>query len=228
MLSDTPESSSGSHAECGRLQGITGVILAGGENRRFPEPKALIRVDGQTIIEHHVRILRSLFDEVLISTNTPDVFFPFGVPLIGDILPSLGPISGIHAALRNTSAEAVFIVACDMPFICGDVIRCICRRYHAAAMGGIVTAVIPSCAGQPQPLMGVYHRSLLPGLETAIATGKTALKRFLREAGALVVDEHCLNAAGIEDRVFVNINTLEDYKRVFGAPHESQALRSAG
>lgn len=227
MLSDTRGSSLNKLSGDGRLRGIAGVILAGGENRRFPEVKALITIGGQTIIERHLSVLRSVFDEVMISTNTPEVFFRFEAPLVGDILPSLGPIAGIHAALSNASAGAVFVVACDMPFVDRDAILCICREYREAGMDGRAPAVIPSFKGEQQPLFGVYHRTILPSIEKAIAEGKTALKRFLSEAGAIIIDEPCPAAVGSEGRVFVNINTLEDYRRVFGVQYRPQGRRSA-
>lgn len=227
MWSDTRGSSSGKLAEDVRLRGISGVILAGGENRRFPEVKAFIKVDGYTIIERQLSVLRSLFDEVMISTNTPEVFFRFGAALVGDILPSLGPISGIHAALRNASADAVFVVASDMPFISREAIAGICGKYHEEAADSPVTAVIPSFNGEPQPLFGIYHRAVIPFMEEAVGAGKTTMKRFIGEVAATIIDEPYLSHAGSEDRVFVNINTLEDYRRIFGMQYQSRDHRSA-
>ena len=57
------------------INNISGVILAGGANKRFNGIiKAKIIIDGNTIISRIIEIFSEIFDEIIIVTNTPEEF----------------------------------------------------------------------------------------------------------------------------------------------------------
>lgn len=192
---------------------MTGVILAGGENRRFPTLKGFIKIGDSTIIERNLSIMKGMFDEVFISTNTPEKYFYLGAPLIGDVLPSRGPMSGIYSALINSKYDSVFVVACDMPFVKREVISFICDRY-AGLRSRAIDAVIPIYNNEPQPLFGVYCKTAMPHLEEGIADRKTSLKRFLDKIKTDFIDEPEIRKIDPAGASFVNINTPEDYEKL--------------
>ncbi|MGO9612203.1 MAG: molybdenum cofactor guanylyltransferase [Dissulfurispiraceae bacterium] len=192
----------------------TGVILAGGKNRRFPLIKSFIKVEGVAIISRNLSILQEVFTEVFISTNTPEVYFHLGVPLLGDALPASGPMTGIYTALFNSKGEDVFAVACDMPFISGELILFLCGKHREILDSKPVGATVPVFNGQPQPLFGVYAKTVLPQLEKGILSGKTSMRRFLDEIETNLVDETEVRMHDPEGRSFINLNTVEDYEEV--------------
>lgn len=196
----------------------TAAILAGGENKRFPLLKSFIRIGGVPIIERNLRILRGLFAQVLVSTNAPEDYFHLRVPLVGDVLPSLGPMAGIFSCLINAAGDGMFVAACDMPFLSPDVVSLVCRRHAEAAAAGGVHVTVPVCSGEPQPLCAVYSRSSLPHLEEAVLTGRTSLKRFLDEVTTHFVPEAEVRSVDPEGLCFVNVNTVEDYEAVARRP----------
>jgi molybdopterin-guanine dinucleotide biosynthesis protein A len=52
------------------VHNISGVILAGGSNKRFTGmTKANIVIGGKTIISRIMEIIRDIFDEIIIVTN---------------------------------------------------------------------------------------------------------------------------------------------------------------
>jgi molybdopterin-guanine dinucleotide biosynthesis protein A len=52
---------------------ISGVILAGGSNKRFGGiTKANVVIDGETIISRIISTISDLFDEIIIVTNKPE------------------------------------------------------------------------------------------------------------------------------------------------------------
>ncbi|MCI0468721.1 MAG: molybdenum cofactor guanylyltransferase, partial [Nitrospirae bacterium] len=134
------------------IRSITGVILAGGENTRFPTLKGFIKINGAAIVERNVWLMKDIFDEVIISTNMPEKYFYLGVPLIGDILPSRGPMSGIYSALLNAKGSGIFAAACDMPFIKRDLISFVCKRHSEVSNFQGIDATIPIYNNEPQPL----------------------------------------------------------------------------
>jgi len=46
----------------------------------------------------------------------PERYFSFGLPMVGDVRNARSPMTGILSVLIATGEEAVFVVACDMPF----------------------------------------------------------------------------------------------------------------
>ncbi len=202
-------------AQIEKIAGITGVILAGGKNSRFPSLKGFIAIKGIPIMERSLGIMKSLFPEVLISTNTPEAYFHLGTPLLGDALPSRGPMAGIYTSLINSCNPSVFVIACDMPFVDKGMIRLVCEKYGQAGRENY-DATVPVFDGEPQPLFGVYCNTIVPALEEGIMTDKVALKHFLREIRTFYIDESEVRAADPQGLSFVNINTMDDYEMVTG------------
>lgn len=189
------------------------TFIAGGENRRFPYLKSFIKIDNSSIIERNLSLLKDIFDEVYINTNIPDRYFYLDLPLIGDVIPSRGPMSGIYSSLINVSGDGVFIVACDMPFIKKDLIHFICKRHEETLLSKEIDATVPIYDGKPQPLIGIYGKTLISYLENAILNNMTSLKRFLNEIKTNFIPE--TDIIRVDDgKSFININTPEDYKRI--------------
>jgi molybdopterin-guanine dinucleotide biosynthesis protein A len=206
---------------------VIGVVLAGGKNLRFPTLKSFIKIDNSTIIEKNLALLGDIFDEVFISANMPEKYFYLGVPLIGDVLPSRGPMSGIYSSLINAKSDCIFVIACDMPFVERDVVSFICKKHMEISKGGFhkgddkspscIDATIPVYNGQPQPLLGVYCKTALPYLEAHLVDyvlkEKTSMRRLLTEINTHFIDESDIMTIDPDGRSFVNINTMEDYER---------------
>jgi molybdopterin-guanine dinucleotide biosynthesis protein A len=199
-----------------RIAGITALILAGGLNTRFSGPKGLIRINDTPIIESNLSVMRSVFKDVLISTNSPEIYFRFGARMLGDVLPSRGPMSGIYTALLNAADEAVFVMACDMPFPDAGLIRLICERHAGWPGPDHLDATIPVGNGKPQPLFGVYGKSLMRALEESVFQDRVMLARFLDERRTQYIDETDVRAVDPECRSFININTPGEYEAIIG------------
>lgn len=184
------------------------IILAGGENRRFQSHKALAEIKGRRIIEASTELLIKHFTAVYISTNTPELFFYLGLPLIGDVVEQRGPISGIYSSFISTGAPELFFMACDMPFIKPEVIEVIKKKFHEQ------DAVLPMHKGLPQPLLGIYSRRLVPKLAERIQQKKMAMWDLLRGITVQFVPEEEMLRVDPEGKTFVNINTLEEYRNL--------------
>ena len=182
------------------------IILAGGENRRFQSHKALARIEGRTIIERTLETFRQCFHHIYINTNTPDLFFGLGVPLIGDIIDQRGPMAGMYSCFIRTGSRELFFAACDMPFIRVEVIELIKKRFRGQ------DAVLPMRKGMPEPLLGVYSARVVPVLVDRMRQNRRALWDLLQDIGVEYIPEQEMTAVDPEGRSFININTLEEYK----------------
>jgi len=79
----------------------TGVILAGGLNRRFGgRNKALMEVGGQTVLDRVLSAFAGLFSETMVVTNTPLAFLSCESLVVTDIIDLRTPLAGLHAALN--------------------------------------------------------------------------------------------------------------------------------
>src|SRR5262249_58953089 len=95
---------------------VTGVIQAGGKSTRMGgRPKALMELGGRPIIERVADVVRAVADDVLIVTNTPDLYASLGLPMVPDAFPDHGSLGGIYSRLRAAAGEAAFTGGCDMP-----------------------------------------------------------------------------------------------------------------
>lgn len=212
------------------------TILAGGENRRFPNKAFLEVADGKRLIESQLELLRRYFEEVVISTNEPEKYFYLNVPLIGDVYGGSGPDSGtdsgagptagagpavrgpmlgIFSVLFSTGAGGVFALACDMPFIKPEALGLM--KSEAAGFKG--DAVVPLWRGRPEPLFAWYSARCLERMETCILSGRTGLRDFLEKADVKYVSEELIKKADPGGASFVNINIPGDYEKArAGAP----------
>lgn len=204
---------------------MTGTILAGGENRRIPLLKGHIEINGKKIIDSSVNLMRNLFGRVVISTNTPELYFYCGVPMIGDIINQRGPLTGIFSVLSNIKDDAIFVVACDMPFLNDQLMRYMVDKYSGKnrensepmTSGSEMAewdAVIPVFEGKPQPLVGIYSKNILGIIEERLNKGLKKLKDMLTEINVLYIKEEEVRQIDPKGRSFLNINTMEDYEKV--------------
>src|SRR3990167_9677702 len=112
---------------------ITGVIQAGGGSTRMGgRPKALLDVGGRRIIERVLDAVTPSVGEVLLVTNTPDLYAFLGLPMVADVYPDHGSLGGIYSGLEAAPGEAAFPVAGDMPFLHPDDARLAVPRAGAA------------------------------------------------------------------------------------------------
>lgn len=186
---------------------MIGVVLSGGRNTRFPYLKGFIEAGGTTLIERNIGLLRAAVGEVVISSNEPQHYFRFGVPIIGDTVEPGGPLAGIYSVLRCTGAGAVLAVACDMPFVQPELLR-----YITSDNGSRV--VVARFEGRPQPLPGIYAASALGIMREVLEWGSRSLRELIEKADAACLDEGEVRKVDPGGKSFVNINTVEDLVKV--------------
>jgi molybdenum cofactor guanylyltransferase len=187
------------------------LILAGGENKRMPVTKGFLKLNGKTIIESNIELLRGICERIIVSTNNPEFYFSFGALLVGDVIVGRGPMTGIFSTLTGPEVSEVFVTACDMPFINGILVKYMIDRWDTRW-----DAMVPIFESKPQPLLGIYSKKLLEKMEDSIMSGIRGLREFLKKVNVLYIGEEEVRSIDREGRSFVNINTLEDFQREGG------------
>ncbi|HBH02259.1 MAG TPA: molybdenum cofactor guanylyltransferase [Candidatus Rokubacteria bacterium] len=187
---------------------VTGVIQAGGRSTRMGgQPKALLEVGGRRIIERVRDAVAPVVGELLLVTNTPDLYAFLGLPMVADVYPDHGSLGGIYSGLTAAPGEAAFTVACDMPFLHPEVVRLVVAR------AGTADVVIPRVGGQLETLHAVYAKSCLPHIEALLAERRFKIAGFFNQVRVAEVPESEIARHRDPALVFMNVNTPEELAR---------------
>jgi molybdenum cofactor guanylyltransferase len=186
---------------------VTGVVQAGGKSARMGgRPKALIELGGRSIVERVVAALTPVVDDLLVVTNTPELYTFLGLPMVADVYPDHGSLGGIYSGLR-AAGEIAFTVACDMPFLHPDVVRLVVAR---AGEGDVV---IPRVGGQLETMHAAYGKACLPPIEERLRAGRLKIVGFFDRVRVVEIGEGEVARFRDPAVAFMNVNTPDELER---------------
>jgi molybdopterin-guanine dinucleotide biosynthesis protein A len=223
---------------------VTGIIVAGGRSSRMGQDKAMLQLGGVTVLERISAVLGQVVQRVIVVARDPQQYRRFGLEMTTDLYPGLGPLSGIHAGLSASNTEWGIVVACDMPFVQPEVLRALIAHTtdwaavqkttsdqrkqevegEQALMGGsglliqptesALQAVITSVDGRIHPLLGMYHRSVLPSAEQCLRNGRLRLIDWLDLLNVRYATVDDWPGASLEmwQQAVFNMNNPQDYQ----------------
>lgn len=198
----------------------TGVILAGGQNKRFEgRNKAFIRIGGQRILDRLLEVYGRLFDQIVLVTNDPAAYMDVDALIVSDHYEVRSSLNGLHAGLFAAAHDYAFFAACDTPFIKGALIRHLVDRIEPKA-----DLIVPATAAGYEPMCAVYKKTCLPAMAWQLEHGLLKILGLFRKLRVKTIPEASLRAVDPELISFFNINTPEDLLRA-KALYEDQ-LRS--
>ncbi len=194
---------------------VAGVLLAAGEGSRFGQPKALVELEGQTLAERGVELLRvGGTDPILVVTGAVRVEFS-GIRTIYNERWRTGMGSSLRAALRALAAPvpaaapdvdadvgAVVVALADQPLVGAAAIA----RLIAAYRGG-ATVAVAAYQGKPRNPVLLAREHWPEVIETA--AGDQGARAFLRARPDLVTLIECGDTGSPDD-----IDTPADLARV--------------
>ncbi len=187
---------------------MTGVVQAGGKSTRMGgEPKALLDVGGRRIIERVVAAIAPVVDDVLVVTNTPDLYAFLGLPMTADAFPDHGSLGGIYSGLAAASGDVAFTVACDMPFLRADVAGLVVARAAEADV------VIPRVGEFLETMHAAYAKACLPAMQACLEAGRLKIVGFFDRVRVREIAEADVRALADPDVVFMNVNTPDELAR---------------
>lgn len=184
---------------------ITGVILAGGKNRRFGSEKALAKINSKRLIDRIITAMSDVFEENIIIANKANLYKEFNLKIYPDILEGKGPLMGVYTALHHSSSD-IFVTACDMPLVSTNVIRKIIASFEG------YDVVIPKHNGKLHFLHAVYSLRCFDILKKKLDRGFLGLKDIVEELNCNIVEEFKFDDDHLSP--FFNMNTPDDFSLV--------------
>jgi len=188
------------------------IVLVGGEARRAGgQEKYFFIYRGRTFIDRLLDTLRDVVDEIVVVAKDPVQCERFeqieDIRCIPDLRRGLGPIGGLHAGSLAVHGSYVFVAACDMPCINGDVVALLFD------LAGDYDAVIPCWDGEMlEPLHAVYRRTAL--VEYLTEHESLSLRAMVRSLNTRYVGIDLIRQVDPGLRTFININRLEDLDEI--------------
>lgn len=184
--------------------GCSGIVLAGGKSERMGRDKALMLLEGKTLISRVLEVLARVCDELIVSTNDPHPYASLPARVIPDVVGGRGALGGIHAGLKAMRNDQALVVACDMPFLSLSLLR------FMIVVASDYDVVVPRVDGEFEPLHAVYRVTCVSPIERLIADRPRRIVALydhvrVREVNA---EQVRLYSAG---RSFFNINTPQDW-----------------
>lgn len=188
-----------------------GVVFCGGASRRMGRDKALLVLDGMTLLERAARTLAAVTPRVLLATGAEPRYAELGLDHVLDGEPGAGPLAGLAAALaRIEHARIAFVcvLACDMPRVPVAVFPALLSRARAEN----VEACLVRTRGGLEPLCGVYHARCLPAVRAALARGERRMDSFHGDIRLVTRSEEELELDCTR-----NLNTPEEFRAAGGS-----------
>jgi molybdopterin-guanine dinucleotide biosynthesis protein A len=162
--------------------------------------KALLTVDGVAMARRGADALRGAGCSPVVAVGgDATALASLGLDVVADRWPGEGPVGGVLTALlAHPDADAVAVVACDLPRLSAATVRMLVDalgEHPAVAAAAAVTDRV-------QPLCVVWRSSASPVVAAAMARGERRLHVVLTEVGSVDVR--------VDPRDLTNVNSPGD------------------
>ena len=179
------------------MEGVTGIILAGGQSSRMGQDKSSLLYKDKALIQWSVDVLKPLCNQLLISTNNNNLNY-LGFPIVSDEVKRIGPIGGLYSCLKKSNTRLNLIIACDTPYLSVNIYKTLLNN----AKDGF-SAVAVDDNGNSEPLIACYQKDVSEVIGKMIMSKKYKLQDLLNSIN--------VNKIAFPDSSFSkNINQPED------------------
>ena len=158
-------------------------------------PKALIPIEGTTLLERTVQTARCITEDILLI-GEPAFAVPATVstvPILRDLHAGIGPVGGLETMLSELVGQSCLLLACDMPKLSEALLR------RIASAAGDFDAAVCRTAGRRHPCCGLYRPSVLPYLQSAVEAGRFSMMTLLDELRIMAIDLTGEDARAVEN-----------------------------
>jgi len=169
--------------------------------------KGILEMGDAPLYQHPLKVLELLCDEILISTCRASLF---QVPYqkVCDEIKEIGPLGGIYSCLKQSSNHLNLVLSYDMPLVTESLFRLLIRKQDPYEL------VLPAMPGkQPEPLCGLYTKSILGAIGQMIEEQDFAVNHLLNHCQSRIVPVS-EEMEGWKPNLFLNINSKEDFQHI--------------
>ncbi len=172
-------------------------MLCGGASRRMGRDKALIEVDGTSMVLRVVAALRAGGCEPVVAIGGDRAALEqLGIVVVDDLFPGEGPLGGVITALAGSPADLVVVASCDLPHLTGATVGSL-----VAAMEGDQSTTTPEVAvavtDRPHPTCAAWRPGTLPTLRRVFDGGERRLTAAIAELRAAEIQADAQDLANV-------------------------------
>ena len=184
---------------------VSAAILAGGRARRLDgtyKPSLIVGED--SILTRLLAAFRDagVEDIVIVGNRAPSCEGARHAP---DVIDG-GPLGGLYSALLMATRPVVVVMAGDMPFVTGTLVRSLAR------MADHEEAVVPRTNGRWHPLCAAYRRSIALRVKQRLDREAFRVTSLLDELCVRELSPDVLAHSEAMDMLLMNVNTPDDYR----------------
>lgn len=184
----------------------TAVILAGGKSTRMGFDKQLLIVDEVRLIDKLITELTREFEEIIIVSNNPKYYNDKPIKVVSDRIAGMGPLSGLHVGLTESTNDYVYFLACDMPNVCTDYIRYMKTKIQNLQVDACITRI----EEWVEPFNAFYSKSVVDKIESNLTNEKYSILYLIKKLDCLYIEEKEARKYSPDWSMFINLNTKDD------------------
>jgi CTP:molybdopterin cytidylyltransferase MocA len=184
---------------------VAGLVLAAGEGRRLGQPKALLVIEGERLVDRAVRVARDGGCDGVYVVAGATALDVDGATVLDNPDWSTGMGSSVRLGLSAVTEDAVLVMVVDTPGIGSAVVRRLVAAFERGA-----TVVVAAYDGQPRNpvLLAREHWAAVAEL----AVGDVGARAFLATHPDLVTYVECGDVGEPSD-----LDTPGDWARFSGS-----------
>lgn len=172
-------------------------ILAGGRSSRFGSDKARATIGSRPLISIVAKELAPAASAITVVADRPGRYADLGLRTIGDLVPGQGPLGGLCTAIEDMAGGGwLALVACDWVGLRARWLETLYREVNDGSH------CIHFRHQRSEPLLALYHTSVLPRAYARLAAGQRSMHGLLEAITCTELDppEDFAGARNINNR----------------------------
>jgi molybdenum cofactor guanylyltransferase len=189
---------------------IAVIVLAGGQSSRMGTDKALLEIEGKSLLQRACEVAATLTPQVYVLTAWRDRYrstLTEPSQFLVEYNPGSGPLVALTQGLTDISADWILLLACDLPLLDAQIIQNWANQLTGVPPSTL--AVVPYQNSRWEPLCGFYRKQSLPSLQNFIDKGGRSFQKWLNQIQAIP-----LPVGEPESLMLSNCNTLEEFQQL--------------